>query len=455
MRARARLDAMLGGGIYFVTAALHLPLLLFWLTPAALQANETPATGSPSDPFQDFLKGGKVDLYLRYRFEYVNDGQGVPPLKDAYANTLRTALGYNTGLFYNLGAYFQVEDVRTIGAERFNDGGSNGITDRAVVVDPEGIEIHQANLRFEGIPQTILRLGRQEIEHRQAPMHRYIGNILWRQNWQSFDAIRFTTRYLPNTVVDYSYTWNVNRIFGEDNRLPDRSDFRMDSHLFNMQYTGFNFGKFEPYAYLLDFSSAVSERFSTQTYGLRFDGAYPVTPQARLLYTGEYAHQGDYGENPNDIGVDYWLGELGAAYTFGKLVESVTAKVSYELLGGDGGVESFQTPLGTNHAFQGWADRFLITPGDGIEDIFVTLKTSILGVNVMAVYHDLNSDRDSYDYGIEWDVLIEKTFLKRYTIGLKYSDYRADNNVLNLARNSAGGQAFDLTKFWAWFSFKY
>ena len=133
-------------------------------------------------------------------------------------------------------------------------------------------------------------------------------------------------------------------------------------------------------------------------------------------------------------------------------MDSVTAKVSYEILGGDGGVKSFQTPLGTNHAFQGWADRFLITPGDGIEDLFVTLKANVLGANLMAVYHDLSSNNNNYDYGTEWDLLIEKTFYKHYTIGVKYADYDADQNAFNIARNSAAGQAFDLTKFWVWAS---
>src|SRR3546814_3361296 len=35
------------------------------------------------------------------------------------------------------------------------------------------------------------------------------------------------------------------------------------------------------------------------------------------------------------------------------------------------GVVAFQTPLATLHAFNGWADRFLSTPGNGLEDIYV------------------------------------------------------------------------------------
>jgi hypothetical protein len=116
----------------------------------------------------------------------------------------------------------QFEDVRVIGNDLFDDGGSNNRLDRAQVADPEGTEVHQANLRYEGIPKTVLRLGRQEITHREAPLHRYIGNILWRQNWQSFDGFRVLNLPLPNTIADYSYIWNVNRIFGASNTLTTR-----------------------------------------------------------------------------------------------------------------------------------------------------------------------------------------------------------------------------------------
>src|SRR5262249_8568767 len=144
------------------------------------------------------------------------------------------------GLFHDFGAYVQVQDVHVIGNDLYNDGGTNGVTDRAIVVDPEDTELHQANLRYLGIPGTELRLGRQEIEHRQAPLHRYLGNILWRQNWQDFDVLRFTSQYLPQTRIDYSYIWNVDRIFGDDNKIPDRAHYRMhNTHAIDITYTGF------------------------------------------------------------------------------------------------------------------------------------------------------------------------------------------------------------------------
>jgi hypothetical protein len=421
------------------------------------------------ESLMDAITKGKVDFYARLRYEYVNDG--APVLKNANALTLRTALGYSTGLFYGLGGYLQVQDVRAP-LEDFNDGGGNGKVGFASVVDPEGTALQQANLRYEGLPGTVLRVGRQEIEHRQAPMHRYIGNILWRQNWQTFDAVRLNTSFFPDAdtgertlKAEYAYIWNVNRIFGEDNPLPDRSNFRMNSHAFKLNYDGFDLLKLEGYAYVLDFDNPVSFKFSTNTFGLRGEGAKGFGKNWKVLYTGEYAHQMDAFDNPADIGVNYYLVEGGLAYQFGKpWLDTVTVKGSYEVLEGDGTINpgtpnavgrAFQTPLGTNHAFQGWADRFLITPGDGIEDLFATLKLTGLGATAMLVYHDFSANNGGYSYGSEWDAVVEKPFATNWLVGVKYANYDASNDALNVARNTGSGQAFDLEKFWAYVQFKF
>ena len=138
----------------------------------------------------------------------------------------------------------------------------------------------------------------------------------------------------------------------------------------------------------------------------------------------------------------------------------MSAKVSYEVLEGDGlDAEKraivLQTPLGTNHAFQGWAERFLVHPADGIKDLYFTLKAGVLGATVMAVYHDFYSYRDTYQYGTEWDFVVEKSFMKYFLAGLTYADYQADRNATNVARNGASGQAFDLTKLWAYLQYKF
>jgi hypothetical protein len=429
-------------------------------------ATMTVSGGARADDLWRALTGGKPDLSLRYRFESVDDGQQ-PALADAYANTLRSALGYSTGLFHGVGAYLQIEDVRVLGDEDFNDGGGNGVTQRAVVVDPEGSEIQQANLRYRGLPRTEIKLGRQEIEHRQAPLHRYVGNVLWRQNYQSFDALRVVNDSVPALHIDYAFVWNVNRIFGENNRLPDRADFDVDGHLIDLTWRGLPYSTLEPYAYLLDFGAnrlPSTRAQSTATFGARLAGAYDVVGwAAKLLYAVEFAHQQDHGEdNPVEISVNYIAGEVGVT----KLIdhpwlESITLKANVEQLGGDGPVavgagkvgRAFQTPLGTNHAFQGWADRFLVTPADGVVDLYGTLMVKVAGANLALIYHDFDADRGGYDYGGEWDAQLTRTFLEHYSVGLKYARYEAAGDPRNLARNgaaSAGKQAFDLTRVWLW-----
>jgi hypothetical protein len=414
---------------------------------------------------------GKVDLYLRYRYEFISDAKStalIPKLEDADAQTVRTALGYDAGLFHGLGAYLQFEDVHALG-EHYNDGGTNGKTRFATVVDPEGTELQQANLRYQGIADTVFRLGRQEIEHRQAPLQRYVSNLAARQNWQSFDAFRATHDALvdrstgvPRLKLDYAYVWNVNRTFGEDNPLPDLADFRMASHLLRVEYDGIKLAKLEAYNYYLDFDSDVAATLalSTNTIGMRAEGNYSVDNKWKLLYAAEYAHQHDIADNPVDVDVNYYLAEGGAAYQIGQnWLDTVTLKLSYEVLEGDGD-HAFQTPIATAHPFQGWADRIVTTPPDGVDDFFVTLRASgILGATFVLMYHTFDANNLDYNYGTEWDALLERPFGKNLLGGIKYAAYDASSDSLNVARNSkpqsASGQAFDLDKFWVYVQFKY
>ncbi len=399
------------------------------------------------------MVGGKPDLALRYRFEYADDAKH--GLENAYASTLRTAFGYRTGDFYNLSLYFQIQDVRVVGNDLLFNDGSDNVTDRAIIVDPESTEIQQYYLRYGGLPKTVLTLGRQEFGHRQGAQQRFLGDISWRQHHQSFDAARVVTLVIPKTIIDYSYIWNVNRIFGENNSLPDAADFRSNSHALNAQVNLWPQFKLESYLYLLEFSSPSARRFSTATAGIRWQGDYVLGSGFKLNYAGEFAHQQDYSNNPNAISVNYALAELGINYAFGGLIESVGLKYDYERLEGQGGQRAFQTPLGTNHAFQGFADRFLVTPGDGIQDHFVTLTGKLADTQLSASYHRFLSDKVNYHYGYEWDFTAEYRVNKYMLAGLKYALYNASKNSLNVSRNSASGQADDLDRFWAYLQFNY
>ncbi|OUR85596.1 hypothetical protein A9Q92_07770, partial [Methylophaga sp. 42_8_T64] len=185
--------------------------------------------------------------------------------------------------------------------------------------------------------------------------------------------------------------------------------------------------------YFLDYND--NEAASSQTLGLRFNGGQAVNDDWKVIYTAEYANQDDYQDGTMDD-QNYFLGEVGAKY------KGWLAKLSYELQQGDG-TDSFKTPLGTNHAFQGWADMFLTTPAQGLQDTYVTVVGKVLGVKVVAVYHDFETDKGSLDAGNEIDLLVQKTFKKHYTVGMKYSDYNADSEY-----TAVNSKSVDTEKFW-------
>ena len=162
-----------------------------------------------------------------------------------------------------------------------------------------------------------MKLGRQIITYRKAPFHRFMGTVLWRQNWQNHDAFTFQNTSLPDTTIKYAYSWNVNRIFTDESILGggNAAEFDSDSHFVNVKYDGFNYAKLEGYAYLLDFDNSPAN--STETFGGRVNGGYPIRKKWKLLYAGEYASQDDYGAAIVALDEDYYLGEIGVKFTPG------------------------------------------------------------------------------------------------------------------------------------------
>ena len=400
-------------------------------------------TGSQS--FRDALTGGQFHMLARYRYEQVKDegkSSNGDRLRTAKASTIRAVLGYRTASFHDFNAGIEFEHISEIGPDDFNNG-SNGKTRYAMVADPDGTEVNQAWLGFNGLPHTQVKVGRQIITWRKAPLHRYLGTVLWRQNWQTHDALTVEATPTAHLRVRYGYIWRVNRIFGR--RAPSPLDkFDSNSHLLNIRFDRYDQANIEAYGYWLDFANAAV--FSTGTLGVRLSGAWSLSERWRFLYTFEYASQHDRAGNRADINADYLLLAGGVAWDGAGPVKSLCLTANRELLNGEGGADRFVTILGTNHAFQGWADRFLITPGDGIKDTYANFSATVYTAQLALSYHRLKADRDSYDYGKEFNFLLQKTFLKHYTLGFKYADYNADHNALNTTRNPV--QSADKTIYW-------
>lgn len=374
--------------------------------------------------FAEAITGGKASLDLRYRYEIV-DQTGIN--EDATASTLRTRLNYATGEYNDFSAFLEFDDVTAFGDIEYNDAAAlpTSQTSYPVVADPEGTEVNQAKLIYKGVEETTVTLGRQRIIFDNA---RFIGNVGWRQNEQTYDALTVANTSLADTSIVYGYVTNVNRIFGE---ASSKGDIDSKTHLVNVAYSGLDAGKITGYGYFLEMVDAPTA--SSSTLGLRFSGGTDVSEGVKALYTLEFATQGDYKDGASTIDADYSLIELGAK------VSGVTAKIGFETLSGDG-TYAFTTPLATAHAFNGWADKFLATPVNGLVDTYVSVSGKVSGVKLVGIYHDFSSDTGSSDLGTELDLLAAKKF-GNYTALLKYASYSADSHATDTDKIWLMGQA--------------
>ncbi|MEM7519225.1 MAG: hypothetical protein AAF368_20155, partial [Planctomycetota bacterium] len=189
-------------------------------------------------------------------------------------------------------------------------------------------------------------------------------------------------------------------------------------------------GDFAAYGYLLDFDD--SQALSSTTVGARLFGSQAVREGFDVMYTGEYAHQVDSGDNPVDIDADYWLAEVGVKH------QGIIFKLGNEHLGGSGDAgDKFSTPLATLHKFNGFADLFLNTPDTGLEDRYAQLSGKIGPVKCAATYHIFESDSDGIDYGKEIDFTALYPVTERMTLGAKYAQFDADDAFTDTTRAMA------------------
>ncbi|MEQ8266529.1 MAG: hypothetical protein RH982_04980 [Parvibaculum sp.] len=378
-----------------------------------LAAGFAAAPAAAEDTLGEALLGGKPIAELRLRYEHVEQ-DGLPENADAY--TGRARLGYETGSFHGVSALVDFDLIGHAGPEDYNDT-INGRTRYPVVADPDTAELNRLQVAYAGLPDTLVTLGRQRIILGNA---RFVGNVGWRQNEQTFDALRVVNQSLPDTTLGYAYVNRVNRVFGEDSPV---GRFRGDTHLFNADYTGLAGIAIGGYAYLVDLEEAPA--LSTETYGVRLSKPFALGESTSLTLTGEYARQRDYARNPLSLDLDYYTGEASLAYG------PASFAAGYEVLGSDGAT-GFSTPLATLHAFNGWADVFLNTPAAGLADAYVKasygVTPALLGKKLVfgLAYHDFSSDKGSADFGREFDAVVDLVLTEALSLNLKFASFDGD-----------------------------
>ena len=368
---------------------------------------------------EQVIAGSKPIVDLRLRSENVNQAGFA---EEANAVTLRGRFGFETGQVWNTQLLAEAELVWPLDSD-YNST-VNGKTQFPVVADPEDYALNRLQLTNTSIAGTTLVLGRQRMN---IDDQRFVGAVGWRQNEQTFDAFRITNRSLHDLTFDLTYVGQVNRVFGENSPV---GRYQGSTYFANAAYQT-PLGKLSAYLYLLDFDRAPTD--SSQTAGLRFAGEHTFKG-IKLAYSAAYAKQREYADNPLNYDDDYYALELAAT------LHDFSMWAGTEVLEGNG-VKGFATPLATLHKFQGWADKFLTTPANGIDDRYLTLgyAKKRLGpfdvFSVTASYHDFASERLAIDYGTEFDAQLQLK-RKRVTLSLKYADYAAD------------AFATDTRKFW-------
>lgn len=353
----------------------------------------------------------------RVRYEHV-DQDGIAAKADALTVRVRGGAQATSGA---LSATVVAQGNLAVVDDYYD--GVNGAATRPLVADPQNIALYIAQLQYKAKGVT-LTAGRQKIA---LDDERFVGNVAFRDNAQTFDAVRAEVTPVKGLKLDVSYAWSVRTIWGIDGNAARQQAVGGDNLLANLSWET-PLGVLTGFAYLVDQDEAAVQAFrlSSQTYGARFAGTHAFGKAVKLAYQASYARQSDWHRNPSDYSAEYWLADATLD------VKGWKANAGYEVLGSDKGaaLTSFQTPLGTNFKFQGWADKFLTTPANGVRDLYVGggYGTKQIGafsaVTLQATWHRFDSDRLDQHYGNEINLLASAK-LRKTTIALRYAHYDA------------------------------
>ncbi len=403
-------------------------LALAVMAAPALAHAQSPAPSPAAGAAVASTRSGDILFESRLRYEGVSqDG-----LNDATALTLRARFGWQSPERSGFRVLVEGEAVVAL-VDDYNDT-IHGPPTYPVVADPEAFELNRLQVAWTGLPDTEVILGRQRIVLGSA---RFVGNVGFRQNEQTFDAVKVTTRAFEPLTLTYAWIDRVHRVFGDDSPV---GEWRSDSHLINVEAPT-PAGKLTAYGYLLDFSNAAAQ--SSATWGARLEGSRNLSPDWSALYAVEYARQSEYGVNPARFDLDYGL--LSGGLKRGP----VTGTVALERLDGNG-AQAFQTPLATLHAFQGWADVFLTTPRDGLRDVSATVSYAVAHPPVgrsgvlTASWREFHDADGSARYGDELDLSARLVLAPRWAVEIKGAHF-----------NGAAAAFPDRDKVWAALEYRF
>ncbi|CAN1486354.1 Alginate export domain containing protein [Methylophilaceae bacterium] len=376
----------------------------------------------------DAIKNGQSMTGFRLRYENVNQDSS-NNLKNANAFTLRSLIGWQTAAVNNFSLGAQLIGVTDLNGD-FNDKKWNinaaGKAGYAVVQDPNYYNVNQLYLDWTAIPDTQVRLGQQSLKLDNV---RFIGNVEFRQVMQVFTGLTVENKSITNTDIQAGYYTQFRKASTSQQLNENTGILHASYHLSpteNLTAYGYWYdANDDKFAVTGSANPSSLVNLSNRSLGIRADGRHPIDAHWQLLYTAEYAQQADIAGGDSHIKADYYKLGLGVAKG------SWYVRADQELLGTNNALYAFQTPLGTNHLFQGWVDKFAAsTPVHGIKDSYITAGGKWQDFTFLTEYHWFNADQDfstgagtGKHYGKEWDFSMAYAYNKQTSAKLEYGTF--------------------------------
>jgi hypothetical protein len=382
-------------------------LLLIASSPILLAGTTEPII--PKSPSSgDWIKP-LIDIRARYEFADID----APGLDQSNAFTIRERLGLETMAWNGFSALVEGEFSQAV-VDNYSGGafGANPYDPtKSPIGDPETNELNQGYIQYAGY-DTVAKVGRQRILYDNAA---FVGNVIWRQNEQTYDAISINGKWIDSLIVNYAYVGQVNRIFGSEPTVKNVGYVDSNSHFLNLSYTGVPDLKLGGYVYIMEFDS--KSNWDNNTFGISASKSL-----VGINLYGEIAWQDEAGFASND---DAYYLHSTATKVFG--AQSVT--VGVESLGA-----GFKTPLSTLHAFNGFADVFIGGRGEGnhhgLLDTYVSHMTPLFwGVKWTNTLHAFGDNELSTGYGWEIDSVLAKKFDDHFTAIAKYAYFVSEGDA--------------------------
>ncbi len=366
----------------------------------------------------ELINNSNINFNFRLRSESADLDNDTS--KSALANTLRSRITFQSTEFHGLSLLVEGDNTLHLTDDFYDkDGPNQGNYD--VVLDQETNQLNQAYIQYQGFNSN-LKAGNQRIN---LDNQRHVGAVAFRQDEATFDAISVTNKAIDNATIYLALANNRNTI--------TNANTQEDIHLLNVKYTINKKASASVYYYGIDDTNVKNSGVDFDTLGVR-----TLSSVGDIMLEAEFASQNKSTNTADTTSLYYNL-------SVAKKISGVKTKLGYEVFGSDDGKAAFSTPLGTNHKFFGWSDKFLTGNGnEGIKDLNVSAATKLNNIKLVAQLHKFDAENSNNDLGSEVGFLAGKQF-SGYSTSFKLAHYFSTKESGDV----------DITKFWLTASAKF